>query len=159
MTAVTGIGLQMQADPSSAQQLQASDLRGSVSATQHEHEFARAVQSTTPPEQVDAQPAATGSGMMSNMVQRLDSIAAGLRPDPVGGAESVHLHTLSAGDPASAPPPQDTKGTGGPESINETLDKALESYRRSVVFSVEAQVASTASTSTTKTFNSLMKGS
>lgn len=125
---------------------------------QHAQAFADAVQRSQPVQQMDAQPALSGNGFMSNMTQRLDSIASNLRVDPSAQADMASQQALFAGDPASAAPPQ-SLAARPPEDISALTQKALENYRSTVVYSVEAQVATNGSSTSTKTFNNLLKGS
>ncbi len=158
MTGVTGIGLQMQADPVSSQQLRGNEPPGGGAPLQHEQDFANAVQRNSPVEQIDAQPATTGNSMTSNAVQRLDTIAAHWRADAPGGAETAHRQTLLSGDPASASLPQAPKAANGLESINDALDKAMTNYERSAAFAVEGEAVNSASQTVTKVWDNLMKG-
>lgn len=158
MTGVTGIGLQMQIDPASAQQLRGSEPTGGGVAAQHEQDFASAVQKNSPVEQIDAQPASSRNTMVSDGMQRLDNLSAGWRADRPGGAEIAHRHMLFAGDPASAPAPQESKATNKPESISDAMDKAEQGFVRGVNLSVTTELMSNFSSTITKTGNSLMKG-
>ena len=121
----------------------------------HEQAFAAAVQASSPAQQVDAQPAVSTQGMMTDVTQRLDSVADGLRIDPVAKGDAAQLQALAPGDPASAAP----EHARAPKSIDQVTQEALDSYRSSIVLSVEAQVATNGSSTSTKTFNSLMRGS
>ena len=158
MTGVAPVGVSAQPDPTSLAQAQQS-IQPSVGASaEHEQDFAAALERSPPLEQVDRQAASLGNSMMSTMTHRLDTIASGLRADPATDANEARRQVLFSGDPASAPPDQDA-APKSQKSLSAALDGALDSYRSSIVFSVEAQVASTGSTSSTKTFNDLMKGS
>ncbi|MCQ8239620.1 hypothetical protein [Rhizosaccharibacter radicis] len=123
----------------------------------HEQAFLDAVQRSAPVQQIDAQPALASNGFMSNMTQRLDSIASHLQVDPSNRTDRMENNILFSGDPAVAP------ATGHaaqpPQDLGELTQKALDNYRSTMVFSVEAQVATNGSSTSTKTFNNLLKGS
>ncbi|MGI4801501.1 MAG: hypothetical protein ACRYG8_47240 [Janthinobacterium lividum] len=129
-----------------------------VSDAQHEQAFADAVQRSQAVQQMDAQPALTGDGFMSGMTQRLDAIASNLRVDPSGQTETAQQQSLFSGDPASAPGPQNMAAKP-PEDLHALTQKALNVYRETIIYSVQAQVATNGSSTSTKTFNDLMKGS
>lgn len=161
MTGFSGIAVSMP-DPSALQQattgLSPTGANTPAADLQHEQAFADAMQRTQGIQQIDAQPALTSNGFMSNMTQRLDSIASQMRVDPSGQADIAQQQALFSGDPASAPAPQNLAAKP-PEDLHELTQKALETYRSTVVYSVEAQVATNGSSTSTKTFNNLMKGS
>ena len=116
------------------------------------------MQRNFPIEQIDAQPATTRNSMASDGMQRLDNLSAGWRTDQAGSAETAHRQTLFAGDPASAPPPQEAKAASGPQSLGEAMDKAEQGFVRGVNLSVTTELMSNFSSTITKTGNSLMKG-
>jgi hypothetical protein len=97
--------------------------------------------------------------MMSNMTHRLDTISDGFSIDPATNTQDIRRQPLANGDPASVPPSRAQEAPHGPEALADALKGALDNYRRSIEFSIKAQVASTSSTATMRTFNSLMKGS
>ena len=158
MTALASIGVPAQADPLLNQQVQYAAEADASASAQHQQDFADAVQRSNSVQQLDAQPASSDSGMMSSITHRLDNIALGLRADPSAQSDAARQHVLFPGDPASAPL-SEAVHPKPQQSLTDALDRALDSYRNSVVFSVQAEVASTGSTSSTKTFNELMKGS
>lgn len=125
---------------------------------QHEQAFADAVQRSQPVQQMDAQPALNSNGFMSGMTERLDSIASSLRVDPSSQTDMTQQQALFSGDPASASAPQDLAAKPA-ESVHELMQKAMDNYRSTIVYSVEAQVATNGSSTSTKTFNNLLKGS
>lgn len=146
-------------DPSALQQGQIGNAApGANDAMQHEQAFADAMQRSQPVQQMDAQPALTSNGFMSGMTDRLDAIASGLRVDSTGQADIAQQQTLFSGDPASAAPPTDL-GAKPAESMHDLLQKAMDNYRSTIVYSVEAQVATNGSSTSTKTFDNLLKGS
>jgi hypothetical protein len=125
---------------------------------QHEQQFAALLQNA-PTERLDAQPAPAKSEILSSAANRLDEIARGLRADPVIEAQDLRNNPLIPGDPASASPPAAAVPSGAHTSLTDETGIVLENYRHLVTFSIRAQVATTGSTTTTKTFNQLMKGS
>jgi len=147
-------------DPSRLQQAQFEDPPGSGADTlQHEQAFADAVQRSQAVEQMDAQPALTNNGVMSGMTDRLDAIASHLRVDSSDPADiTQQQQALFSGDPASASPPQHLAASQD-ESVHDLMQKAMDNYRSTIVYSVEAQVATNGSSTSTKTFNNLLKGS
>ena len=157
MTAVTIVGLQMQVDPTSAQQLRGNAPANGGVAAQHERDFADAVQRNASVEQIDAQPALTRNSMASDGMQRLDNLSAAWRADQAGSADTARRQTLFSGDPASAPAPQG-EATNGSESLSAAMDKAEQGFVRGVNLSVTTELMSNFSSTVTKTGNSLMKG-
>ncbi len=161
MSGLSPVGLSMP-DPSTLQQaqqsVQPSGATGQDTAAQHEQAFADAVQRSQPVQQMDAQPALTGNSFMSAMTQRLDAVASNLRIEPTGEADIAHQQALFSGDPASAKAAQDAAAKPS-ESVHDLMQRALDNYRSTIVYSVEAQVATNGSSTSTKTFNDLMKGS
>jgi len=153
----TGISMP---DPSRLQQAQLGDLPGGAAdPLQHEQAFADAVQRSQAVEQMDAQPALTRNGVMSGMTERLDAIASHLRVDSSNPTEiAQQQQALFSGDPASASPPQPLAAKPD-ESVHDLMQKAMDNYRSTIVYSVEAQVATNGSSTSTKTFNNLLKGS
>jgi len=132
---------------------------GSGDQLQHEQDFAAALQQNAPAEQVDAQPAAAANEMTSGIVNRLDTISRGLRADAVTRAEEARPNPLAPGDPASVHSPEPPTPASDHKDISKAIDGALDSYRHLVTFSIQAQVTTTSSTTGTKTFNQLMRGS
>ncbi len=158
MSAVTGVGLQMQVDPASAQQFRGNEPANNGIAAQHEQDFAAAVQRNAPVQQIDAQPALDRNSMVSDGMQRLDNLSAAWRADQAGSTETTRRHTLFSGDPASAPAPQQADAANGPESLGAAMDKAEQGFVRGVNLSVTTELMSNFSSTVTKTGNSLMKG-
>lgn len=146
---------------------------GATSVTDHaERQFA-VLLSNTPAERADAQPAPETSEIVSTLTNRLDAISQGLRADPVTGPFDVGRSPLVAGDGTFASPPPTTaatdkvtakdtvaaKDSGGPSTaFSAGIDKALDNYNRLVQFSVQANVVTMGSTTTTKSINKLMRG-
>lgn len=161
MSGLSPIGLSMP-DPSTLQQAQQGVQPGGAlnqgGMAQHEQAFADALQRSQPVQQMDAQPALTGNGFMSNMTQRLDAVASNLRIEPARETDIMHQQALFSGDPASAKGTQDIAAKPS-ESVHDLMERALDNYRSTIVYSVEAQVATNGSSTSTKTFNDLMKGS
>ncbi len=159
MSGLSPIGMSMP-DPSALQQVQQSVQPGSAvdQAAQHEQAFADAVQRSQPVQQMDAQPALTGNGFMSSMTQRLDAVASNLRIEPANEADVARQQALFSGDPAYAQAAQNAAAKPA-DSVHDLMQKALDNYRSTIVYSVEAQVATNGSSTSTKTFNDLMKGS
>jgi hypothetical protein len=133
-------------------------MPGIDSQLQHEQQFASLLRST-PIERLDAQPAAAGDDIVSAAASRLDAIAQNLRPEPVTDVQAVGRGALLAGDPASASPPAAGVTPDSHTSLRDEVNGLLDDYRRTVSFSIQAQVTATGSTTTTKTFNQLMRGS
>lgn len=161
MNGLGGVGMSMP-DPSALQQSQAGSVPGgpgdgAVDA-HHEQAFADAIQRSQAVQQMDAEPALTGNGFMSGMTQRLDSIASNMQVDPSAKVDIAERQALFSGDPASAPAPQNLAAKP-PEDLHQLTQKALDVYRDTIAYSVEAQVATNGSSTSTKTFNDLMKGS
>jgi hypothetical protein len=124
----------------------------------HEQEFAAALQQNAPTERIDAQPAPAGNEMMSTMVNRLDDIYRNLRVDPVTEAHEARLGPLVAGDPASVPSPEPPAPPDSHASLVEVAYGLLDNYRHMVAFQIQAEMVSSCSTASTKTFNGLLKG-
>jgi len=158
MSGTSPAGISMP-DLSRLQQAQLEDLPGGgTNSLQHEQAFADAVQRSQAVEQVDAQPAVISNGVMSGMTDRLDAIASHLRVDSSNPTDITQQQALFSGDPASASPPQHL-ATRQDESVHDLMQKAMDNYRSTIVYSVEAQVATNGSSTSTKTFNNLLKGS
>lgn len=155
MTAFPSVGMPTQADPSAFQQ--ASQPTPADAA--HEQAFADAVQRSAPVQQMDAQAASGGNGVMSTMTHRLDMIANHLQADPATDADQARQQALFSGDPASAGPPHEAAAATPLDSFNDTIREAISSYRSSAIFCIEGEVASNVSKTSTGTMNSLMKGS
>jgi hypothetical protein len=157
MSGLTSVGVPTQVDPSALQQTQFGSVDQGANA-QHEQAFADAVARSAPVQQIDAQPALTGNGMMSNLTDRMDAIAQGFRTDPASEADMTRHDVLAPGDPGNAEA-ANADAAKPPETLKETMHKALESYSHTVMLSVEAQAMSNGISTSQKTFNNLEKGS
>lgn len=133
-----------------------------IDQLRHEQDFQAKLQQNAaiePMERLDAQPASTNDGMTSAMVHRLDALDRGLHVDPAAQTQEAQLSKLEPGDPAAAARPDPVKNVPlGPAAFKELIDQAFDRYKRMAVFSIQAQVLTTGSTTCTKAANQLMKG-
>jgi hypothetical protein len=126
--------------------------------SQHEQHFA-SLMANEQTERFDAQPAAGREDIVSAAVSRLDGIAQGLRADPATEAQTVGRGgALLAGDPASASPPAPDVTPSSSTPLHDEVSGLIAHYGRMVSFQIKAQLTATASNSTQKTFNQLLRG-
>ncbi|WP_036049720.1 hypothetical protein [Bradyrhizobium sp. Tv2a-2] len=145
--------------PQAALESPASGSGGLDGADQlrHEQEFA-ALQRAFATEQLDAQPASPGNGMMSAVEKRLDDISSSFRVDPTKESEAAGRGPLVAGDPAAIPS-SDAAASSKDVSFSVVIAQAIKDFRVTAAFEIQAHVVATSTNTSTKTFSQLLKGS